>query len=305
MLPNFIIVGAGKCGTTALNHYLEQHPDVYMSPVKEPNFFALEGETFPTAEEDPLQQFNFPTAVTERSAYEGLFEGVQGEKAIGEVSPLYLYSDRAAYKIKKHLPDVKIIVMLRDPVERLYSRYMHLARENRQPSDTFEDALSGNRIWWERNDLISEGFYSRHWARYQELFAAEQLKVCFYEDFVSRPNETLADIFEFLGVDTAFRPDMATKHNKSGFVKNPILDRLVGQQSIVKSSITRMLPGAWKWIRQNDTIRDLVTKVRNKNLHKPKLEKTTRRQMIQQVYREDILHLQNLLGKDLTHWLTT
>ncbi len=305
MLPNFIIVGAGKCGTTALNHYLEQHPDIYMSPVKEPNFFALEGETFPTTEEDPLQQFNFPTAVTERSAYEQLFEGVTNEQAIGEVSPLYLYSKRAPYAIKQRIADAKIIVMLRDPVERLYSRYMHLARENRQPSKTFEDALTGNKIWWERNDLIKEGFYALHWAPYQDLFPPEQLKVCFYEDFVNRPDETLADIFEFLGVDPAFRPNMATKHNKSGFVKNPALDRLVGQQSIVKSSIASFLPGIWRWIRQNETIRDLVTEVRNKNLHKPKLEKATRKQMIQLVYKEDIHNLQNLLGKDLTHWLTT
>ena len=126
ILPNFLIIGAAKAGTTALWHYLRQHPEIYMSPHKEPRFFALYGQPVNFKGPGDKTRFKF---VTELQEYHQLFAGVQNEKAIGEASPWYLYVKSAAPAIKKMLPDVKLVVFLRDPVERASTNYLHVVNE--------------------------------------------------------------------------------------------------------------------------------------------------------------------------------
>ena len=123
IMPNFLLIGAAKAGTSSLYGYLKQHPQIYMSPIKEPRFFALEGETL---------NFNGPTrginqtSINTLEAYSQLFQKVTTEKAIGEASTIYLSSPKAPERIKHYLPDVKLIAILRDPSERAFSSYMHL-----------------------------------------------------------------------------------------------------------------------------------------------------------------------------------
>ncbi len=138
-LPNFLVIGATKSGTTSLYTYLKQHPEVYM-PMKEPNFFALEGREppffrGPEGWKEPSQK-----RITDLEGYRTLFAGASGEKAMGEVSPLYLYAPQAAYRIRRYVPEAKLVAILRNPVERAYSAYMHLVREDREPLG-FAEAL--------------------------------------------------------------------------------------------------------------------------------------------------------------------
>ena len=126
VLPNFLIIGAAKSGTTSLYSYLNQHPQVYFSPFKEPRFFALEGKE--VNYQGPSQVVN-QKAINTIDEYEKLFAGVTDEVAIGEASTLYLYSPEAPAKIKQYIPQVKLIAILRNPIDRAYSGYCHLVRD--------------------------------------------------------------------------------------------------------------------------------------------------------------------------------
>lgn len=131
-LPNFLIIGAAKAGTTSLYHYLAQHPQIYMSPIKEPNFFALEERCVDfrgPGDHLYIKQFS----VTELERYRSLFQGVTHEQAVGEASPLYLYSPVAPARSHRYVPEMKLIAILRHPVDRAYSAFLHLLRDEREP----------------------------------------------------------------------------------------------------------------------------------------------------------------------------
>lgn len=139
-LPNFLIIGAAKSGTSSLYRYLMEHPQVFMSPVKEPNFFALEGEQIDFSNPAMAEQV-LPKLATDLDAYRTLFQDVQHEQAIGEASSWYLHSTRAPVRIRRHIPEAKLIAILRNPAQRAYSGYRMNVRDGWEPCATFDDAL--------------------------------------------------------------------------------------------------------------------------------------------------------------------
>lgn len=301
--PNFIVIGAGKSGTTSLYEYFNQHPEIFMSQVKETNFFALQGETVKQKDDSPEQTHHYPWSITDEADYKALFDDVSTEKAIGEVSPMYLYNEKAAQAIKASIPDVKLIAILRQPAERLYSRYMHLVREGREPSTSFKDALDRNSIWWRRNDLVTEGFYGQCIKRYLDVFPSYQIKVVLYEDFRNKQQETLSEIYEFLGVSQRNITRSTVEQNKSGRIKNQFLNQLIGQNSQIISGVRKTMPNVLNRLKNNQLTNGLLTKMRNSNLEKTPLDKTLKKEITASIYREDILLLEQLIGKDLQHWL--
>jgi hypothetical protein len=191
-MPNFLIIGAMKSGTTALYHYLRQHPQVYMSPKKEPRFFALEAERLyldRTDDQKPLQTLS---SVADIEAYRALFEGVSKEVAIGEASHWYLYSPRLRESeqhyipevIKHYTPSVKLIAVLRNPAERAYSQFLHFVRSGLEPLTDFAQALreeeARKRNNWPFENYLSRGFYYDQLKRYFDRFAHDQIKVYLY-----------------------------------------------------------------------------------------------------------------------------
>ena len=150
-MPNFLIIGAMKSGTTALYYYLEQHPEIYMSPVKEPNFFSSQ------------ERENAAGAVARIGNYRDLFRGVSGETAIGEASHSYLYEPGAAAEIRRYAPEAKLIAILRNPIDRAYSHFLHMVRSGTEPLDDFAQALQEEAagIHKERTfqDYIGRGLY--------------------------------------------------------------------------------------------------------------------------------------------------
>ena len=150
-MPNFLIIGAMKSGTTALYYYLEQHPDIYMSPVKEPNFFSSH------------KQENAADTVTEFGIYRQLFSGGSGKKAIGEASHSYLYEPGAAAEIRRYIPEAKLIAILRNPIERAYSHFLHMVRSGTEPLDDFARALQEDVVGIHKErafqDYIGRGLY--------------------------------------------------------------------------------------------------------------------------------------------------
>ena len=185
IMPNFLIIGAAKSGTSAIYHYLKQHPQIYMSPIKEPYFFAFEGEKLNF--QGPGLTIN-ESSIKEIESYRNLFQGVSDEVAIGEASTLYLYIPKAPTLIKQYVPNIKLIAILRNPVDRAYSSFMHLIRDQQEPITDFAQALKAeeSRIqnnWgflWRYQDI---GFYSVQLKRYFEKFDRSQIKVYLYDYF--------------------------------------------------------------------------------------------------------------------------
>lgn len=297
-LPNFLIIGAAKSGTTALYHYMRQHPQVYMSDIKEPHFFAFKDKELSFV--GPGVTIN-QSSITKIDDYTSLFQKVDPqETAIGEASALYLYIPQTAQAIKEHLPNVKLIVILRNPVERAYASYMQLMRDGREPLDNFSKALQAEQAriqdnWgflWRYTDL---GFYGAQLKQYFDLFDEEQIRVYLYDDFKEKPISVLSDMFDFIGVDSTFSPDMSIKPNVSGVPKYPLVHKFLTEKNPIKSFLKPLLPSNFR--------EKLTNKVVNQNLSKPDLDHAVKRQLCS-VFYEDILELQTLLGKDLSFWLT-
>ena len=303
--PNFLVIGAGKSGTTSVYQYLKQHPQVFMSEIKEPNFFALEGKTdiIGYNESDPEGFNHYPWAVTNLSDYKALFKNVDNQVAVGESSTMYQYMDKAPANIKKHIPNAKLIAIFRNPADRLYSRYLHLAREDREPTKNFEDCFIKGNIWWQKNDLIQEGFYITHMKRYFKDFDHDKIKIFLYEDLKDNPKKLIKEMYQFLEIDESFEPDMTIKYNVSGKIRNRFFNQLIGQKSILKEAVAILSPFLLKKIKSSKYIRKSVTNLRVKNLSRPPIKEEVRKRLINEVYREEILNFQKLIGRDLSKWL--
>lgn len=298
-MPNFLIIGAAKAGTTSLHHYLSQHPQVFMSPVKEPKFFALEGEAFNyggPGDNERMQR----SSVVQIDAYRHLFSKAGDKQAIGESSTLYLYSPKAAQRIRHYIPSAKLIAILRNPVERAYSHYLYLRRGGVEYIQTFAEALEAeeDRIkhnWMPTWHYKERGFYYVQLRRYFDIFGRDQIQVHLYEDLQADPLKMLQDIFGFLDIDREFSPRTATRHNISGIPKNRSLHNWLSQPHWIKNYFKSMLPAA--------TTRRINILIRNKNLDRPPLSPEIRSQLLES-YREDILKLQDLINRDLSAWLS-
>jgi len=289
-MPNFLIIGAMKSGTTALYYYLEQHPEVYMSPVKEPNYFSSQGPE------------NAVGAVTHIGTYQDLFRDVSGETAIGEASHSYLYEPGAVAEIRRYIPEARLIAVLRNPVDRAYSHFLHMVRSGTEPLDDFAQALREDEVGVHKErtfqDYIGRGLYYSQLKRYFGTFPREQVRVYLYEDLSGAPISTVQDAFRFLEVDDSFVPDVSLRRNVSGYPKYKTLDRLLRSQGRVKHALKIYLPARLRW-RLSRNFDDLKTR----NLvGPPPIQPEVRRQLIE-VYREDVLHLQKLLQCDLSGWL--
>ncbi|GAB4237952.1 MAG: sulfotransferase [Ekhidna sp.] len=301
--PSFLVIGAGKSGTTSLQNYLEQHPDVFMSAVKEPNFFGLEDKTIDDFSYSEEAKAFFKNSVTNLDDYLALFVDASKARAVGEISNTYLYHESACKKIKHYLPGVKLIAIFRQPTERLYSRYLHLARENRLPTPTFDACLDTESIWWKRPDLIQEGFYYKHLSKFYSEFDSNQIKVLLYEELQKDPRKLMESLYHFIGVDDSFNPDLTIKLNSSGFVKNKFVNQLVGGKGLVARAGKSILPEkAISMLKNKRVIQKKLNKVREKNLVKPELDLELKNQ-VTRVYEDDIKQLADLIKRDLSHWL--
>ena len=304
-LPNFLVVGAQKCGTTALYYHLKQHPQVYMSPEKEPHFFALEGETIVfrgPRDKEILDHI----AVTDIEAYRELFAGVSNETAVGEASAVYLYSPKAPGRIRYHVPDAKLIIIIRQPAERAYSSFLHMVRDGREPFKDFERALEEEEArvrdnWSPIWHYKRAGFYHDQLERYFDTFGRDQVKVYLYEDFVSNPGGVLQDVFRFLSVDDTFVPDLSTRYNVAGVHRNKSLHAVHSfliKPHPLKSAFKPLVP---KGLRRRAVTR-LVNSIRSQNLVKPPFPAEVRERLVAH-YREDIFKVQELIRRDLSAWL--
>lgn len=297
-LPNFVIIGAAKGGTTSLHRYLSGHPDVYMSPVKEPNFFAYEGH--PLDFRGPRdQELGAPAfAVTSLDAYRALFAARTTERAVGEASPFYLCIDGVAQRMAQRIPDTKLIAVLRDPAERAFSNYVMFLRDRRETL-AFRDAIAQcdarRRANWAQGwQYVDMGFYARQLKAFYAVFPAAQIKVCFYEDLSARPQALFREVLDFLQVSPDYTPDFSERLNVSR-VKRRRLDRLANRPNALRSLARLALPASMRG--------PIARYVRSKVYYRPTLSPRDRAMLVD-VYRDDIRELESMTGRDLTAWRT-
>jgi len=310
VLPNFFIVGAPKAGTTSLYHLLDQHPQIYMSPVKEPCYFASEirPENF-SAEHEPrirreaqeLRQYlsgpmlekRFSGVVSKWDDYLKLFQNATNEKAIGEASVCYLWSQTAAQNIISRVPNAKIIIVLRDPAERAFSQYLHTVTSGLTSQSFREQVEESVRSPGGKFDVLHPflelGLYHQQVKRYLELFPKENLRIYFYQEQA----QIVPDILQFLCLDSSIAPDLSERHLE------PRIPRAIAPSHLLKRS------GIWQGAKKM-TPRALLPLFRSA-IFKPRdavdMDPEDRQYLIG-YYREDILRLSSLLDRDLTAWLT-
>ncbi len=293
--PNFLVIGAQKAGTTSLYHYLKQHPAIFMPTLKEPHFFSSENEV---SDEYPLLKSN--VVIRDIENYRKLFKNVQEEIAIGEASPSYLYWAKTPETIKYYIPEVKLIAILRQPIERAYSNYLHAVRIGVEKNDNFEEAINEEFECRKRGiaqshirHYYAKGFYSQQLQRYYNLFDQEQIKIWLFDELTSNPHKVMKEMYNFLGVDSAFTPDVSERHNTSGIPKNPI------SKLIMKREIKRF----------RNTIKKYLPNYLTKQIRKWVLKKAyplsaeTRARLTQKYYSEEIPKLQALIDRDLSAWI--
>ena len=216
--PTFLVVGAARSGTTSLYHWLNQHPDVFMSPVKETNYFAQVSKHLRgPGDEKPRRPLRLDSHgkiaprgaayIQTRNEYEALFAGGESFPVRGEASPSYLYHRECASRIRSALPDCKIVIVLRHPAERALSHYRALVHWGREPlslSDSLAHETERLKQGWEWSwALRGAGLYSHQVARYLEEFPRDQVGVWLFDDLVADPRELFAEVSGFVGVRPA------------------------------------------------------------------------------------------------------
>lgn len=301
-MPNFLLIGAAKSGTDALYSYLAQHPQIYMSLNKEPNFFIAEGRPeipfHGPGDRDVLEYWDMWLSTLER--YEALFAGVAGEKAVGEGSTWYLYDEQAPQRIHQHIPDARLIAILRNPADRAYSAYTMLLRDGREAIADFARALAAEDLRVQANweplwHYRRMSLYYEQVKRYYDMFSASQIRVVLYDDFNTRPDEVMRDLFKFLDVDEAFEPDTSLRGNVSLVPKHLTYHTLIAGHHPLKRVAKTLLPAEFR--------QRLKERLVSSNLAKPAPLAPEVRQQLVEVFRADILRLQELLGRDLSAWL--
>ncbi len=297
--PNFLLLGTAKAGTSSLYAYLKQHPDVYLSPATELNFFAHAGGDLNFRGPGDLEYVWGDSLVATDEDYRKQFAGIRQETAAGEVSTHNLYCSQAPALIKGYVPDAKMIAILRNPVERAFSAFSHMVRDGREETSSFRAALAREpaRIrdnWEPLWHYKNMGFYGAQLSRYFELFDRKQIRVHIYDDFIARPLKVVQDIFAFIGVGPDFVPDMSEKYNVSMVPRSRQLQKIMMGKSVIRSALRSPLPAG---IRSR-----LRSAILQRNAKRMRLDPDMRRELTD-AFRGDIGLLEGLLGRDLSQWL--
>lgn len=238
---NLLILGTQKAGTTSLYEYIKQHPDLYFSDVKEVTYF-VEDELYNKSED----------------YYHSFFTKVSNEKIIASAYVHMLPCKKAIKRVKEYNPNMKFIIMVRDPVSRAYSAYNYAIKNGwEDENNSFEDALSleKERIKNEEYDLMyfENGMYYKHIKSWQQDFAKENFLIIKDTELRDNPKDVLEKIFNFLDIDHRNDIDTSQEFNKAGIVRSKILQSfLLKKDSSLKKYIGLLMPRTLKvWIRAN------------------------------------------------------
>jgi len=295
--PEFLVIGAARAGTTALHNYLRQHPQVFMPEVKEPNFFAFEGEAL-NCQGPGADYIN--NSITSENSYLKLFAEAPRGAIRGEASPLYLYAPQAARRIHAHRADTRLVVILRNPIEQAFSHFLYATKQAIEPERDFKQALmlENQRIEAGWQPLFAYSRFPRYGeqlARYLRLFERRQIFIRLYEDYTEAPETLMRDLYAFIGADPDFVPDMSRRLNAGGVPKNRALQDFLMKPNPLTGAIGRVVPRNLRW-----AIRDRIAAA---NLKRPETISEEARRILKDRLADEIRALEKMIGRDLGHWL--
>jgi len=282
--PNFFIVGAPKAGTTSLYEYLKNIPDIYMSPKKEPQYFSIKA----MPDKKPFKP------IRNKEKYLDLFKNATNEVIFGEASTLYLSDPEASTLIRKACHTARILISLRDPVERLFSHYlMNVSRNWIKSSfkNQIHKEMNNKADFTKPHIRLSASLYSKDVQRYLDTFGKEHVKILIFEEFIKNPKVILEDILKFLGVKNIINNFEDVKvHNpyfkieSSGEISKQIL-----QSNIISKISVKILPSfGRRFFRKK-----ILTR---KNTKKPVMKEADRQYLID-FYKSDVKKLEVLIGR--------
>jgi hypothetical protein len=289
-LPNFFIVGAAKSGTTSLYQYLKQHPQIFMSEVKEPCYFI-----------------EWEGGIQNREAYEKLFSKGLKDQAIGEASTPYLFDHEVPQKIRSLIPHARILIILRNPAEMAFSLWkMNRNVERADERLSFADALNEElhrmsdpefrikcKSWWHGNFYyFHRGLYYSQVKRYLELFGENQIRVFLFEDLRNDPLKVCQEVFRFLNVDPEFVPEIKI-HNANLFVHSKKLYYYLTHWGTRQTTSSEIIKGF------GARLKEFLMRFNFKK--PPKLDQKLAKQLLES-YRSDIEKLGKLIQRDLSFW---
>lgn len=240
--PNFIIAGFPKCGTTSLFHYLKQHPEIFMPKQKELHFFT-QPQIF-KLNKGPKDKVVKQPHIKSEKEYLELFKSVKDEVAVGDASPSYINYPENFGMIKQYLNDPKVIVIVRDPIDRAYSNYLHLKRELRETMDFFSALKNEDN---RREESYSDFWYYRfNSTYYKKILMAKKtfsnVLVLTAEEFKRNPEITLKKVYSFLGVKLIVKKQaLETKFNVGGYYKKNLITSLIFQPSRFKNALKKII----------------------------------------------------------------
>ena len=293
-LPNFLIVGAAKSGTTTINYYLDTHKGVYMTTPKEPKYFSYKYAKY---KGDGDLSYTKKKAIKTKEEYFKLFEKAISSEVVGEASVDNLfYHNLVIPDIKKILGDPKILIFLRHPVDRAISAYAHLIRDGREKL-SFADALTKEKERLENGFEFIWGyktgsFYYNQVKNYIDNFS--NVKVFFFDDLINNPQKTLNQITEFLNIeDIEVQPKL--KLNASGKSKNKLINNLISKDTKLRSLAT-LIVGKERAVK-------LKAIIQKKNTEPIDISIETKKEL-NNIFKQDIIQLEKLLNKNLSSWIS-
>jgi Sulfotransferase family len=294
MLPNLLILGAAKSGTSSLYRYLGQHPQVFMSRFKEPTFFVWEGREYDIR--GPGVERIGKRMVKDIDSYLRLFSAATHERIRGEGSTGYLHTPGVAERIRDHVPDVRLMAILRNPIDRAYSAFLHARRLGLEPVADFGRALDKepDRVrsgWIGLTTYATVGMYAEQLERYLAVFPCQQIRIYLFEDLIRDPIRLAQDAFRYLGVDDSFEPDVSIQVNRGSAVRSA---RLASLFTTLRN--TSFGQGS----KFGRSVRTFVGALNEQP--KGQLAPSVRRRLAA-VFEPDVDKLSGLLGRDLSPWL--
>lgn len=291
------LVGGPKCGTTSMAQYLGEHPDIFVAD-GEPRFFGT----------DVPGQYNRLT----ESEYLALFSGATGTTIVGEKSASYLYSTRAASEIARFDPNGRILIMVRNPIDMVYSLHGQLVHKSfREDIVDFEGALdaeparrAGKRLpkrCWHPGILYYSQIarYTEQIQRYYACFGRQQVHVVVFDDFKGDTPSTYRATLRFLGVDDDIAPDFKV-YNPAVRSRSRVVERIIGSRSSFARAAAAITP---TMLRPTlGTLHNMLLRHNSIRGKMPSMSEQVR-DRLRTIYREEVHALSELLQRDLTFWL--
>jgi hypothetical protein len=300
-LPNFLIIGASRSGTTSLHNTLSTHPEVFMSSPKEPNYFAY--RVLSTRPGLYLPEHRYP--VRDAEGYTKLFRRAGEAKAIGESSATYLSTPGVERLVASLLPDVRLVAILRDPARRFYASYLDHTRQGTEtrPFDRVVDEelrREGTDAPHPLGSALAGGFYHAHIRRWLEVIPRHRVLILLHDDLAVDSTALFARLFRFLDIGSDVRSDTSARFGAAGLAKSPAVDWLM-RRLIKRNAMSRRIKASLP-----PSIRATVTRyvhaLDSLNTRRPPMPASQRARLVAH-YANDIERLSALLDRDLSAWL--